>query len=35
MAWLGCKVDLVEMVDDSVHGIKHGAVGIVFATSFQ
>ena len=35
MARLGCKMNLVEMVDDSMHGIKYWPVGIVFATSFQ
>ena len=34
MTRLGCKVDLVEVVDDSMHGVENWAIRIIFAASF-
>jgi len=33
MALAGGEVDLVEVVDYAVNGIKYGAVGVIFAAS--
>ena len=35
MARLSCKMNLVEVVDDSMYGVKYGPVRIIFAASFQ